>query len=530
MAWNHPASPAGAIGTSFVPAAPEPAETLENDGRAERQPLLGRLVGVEPFRRLVVAHAAGVAGDAFFAVSLADSLFFAVSADAARPSILLYLLLTLAPFAIVGPFVGSLIDRFPGRQRALIAGTNLGRAVAMVLVGWQRTSLLFFPLAFAVLVFGKAASVTKSALVPCLVRDHSRLVAENARLTRMVAVTSVSAGGLAAGALMVANAEVVLFAGAIIHLLAIPLAWRIPSVPVGSSEATSDNVELRGGPLTIAANAMSAVSAATGFVVFLLAFELKVTGRPAWFFGLVIAAGGVGGFLGTFVATAARRWRREEALIAMSLGLESVVALLTAINYRPVNAVVVTFTVGLAASIARRAFDSLTQRLTPDAEQGRAFAKFETRFQIAWVFGAVVPVLLQPSAAVGLQLLGIALGVALLAYLGGGHASRLHHRIAPAVSDATGEDLALQLFAIAERLREEGADRLAVVTAVEAVRVGSSPRRPSASDHPLLAELNRSWNLAVSGTGRLPGDVVENSFVLARMCLAQRSPVEGAGL
>ena len=84
-------------------------------------------------------------GDALFTVSLAGSLFFNVSADAARPTVLLYLLLTLAPFAVVGPFVGTVIDRFPGSQRALIATTNLGRTVAMALIAVQLTEPCVLP-------------------------------------------------------------------------------------------------------------------------------------------------------------------------------------------------------------------------------------------------------------------------------------------------------------------------------------------------------------------------------------------------
>ena len=78
---------------------------------------IAALAGAEPYRRLVLANSVAVAGDALFTVSLAGSLFFNVSADAARPTVLLYLLLTLAPFAVVGPFVGTVIDRFPGSQR-----------------------------------------------------------------------------------------------------------------------------------------------------------------------------------------------------------------------------------------------------------------------------------------------------------------------------------------------------------------------------------------------------------------------------
>ena len=177
-------------------------------------------MGAEPYRRLVVANSIGVVGDALFTVSLAGSLFFNVSADAARPTVLLYLLLTLAPFAVVGPFVGTVIDRFPGSQRALIATTNLGRAVAMALIAVQLTSLAFFPLAFAVLVLSKAASIAKSSLVPWLVGDDERLVAENARLSRATALVGGLAGGAGAIALALTSTEAVLIGAAIVHLTA----------------------------------------------------------------------------------------------------------------------------------------------------------------------------------------------------------------------------------------------------------------------------------------------------------------------
>ena len=170
--------------------------------------------GAEPYRRLVVANSIGVTGDALFTVSLAGSLFFNVSADAARPTILLYLLLTLAPFAVIGPFVGTVIDRFPGSQRGLIAVTNLGRAVAMLLIAVELKSLAFFPLAFVVLVLSKASSIAKSSLVPWLVADDDRLVAENARLSRATALVGGLAGAAGAAALALGSTEAVLVAAA----------------------------------------------------------------------------------------------------------------------------------------------------------------------------------------------------------------------------------------------------------------------------------------------------------------------------
>ena len=60
-----------------------------------------------PFARLALAHAIGVCGDVFVTVSLADSIFFGATDVGARGRrSLLYLLLTMAPFAVVAPCSG----------------------------------------------------------------------------------------------------------------------------------------------------------------------------------------------------------------------------------------------------------------------------------------------------------------------------------------------------------------------------------------------------------------------------------------
>src|SRR5262249_35600279 len=73
-----------------------------------------------PFARLPYAHAVGVCGDACITVSLAGSLFFQSPAHAARGKVLLYLLLTMAPFAIIAPILGPALDRMRGGRRILV--------------------------------------------------------------------------------------------------------------------------------------------------------------------------------------------------------------------------------------------------------------------------------------------------------------------------------------------------------------------------------------------------------------------------
>ena len=63
------------------------------------------------FRRLAISHTTNVAGDALVALALADTLFFSVPTAEARGNMVAFLLLTLAPFALIGPLLGSLVHR-----------------------------------------------------------------------------------------------------------------------------------------------------------------------------------------------------------------------------------------------------------------------------------------------------------------------------------------------------------------------------------------------------------------------------------
>src|SRR5580700_7280330 len=60
---------------------------------------------------LIELTAAGGVGDAFVAVALAGTLFFSASVDQARGRIALALLITMAPLAVLAPFLGPMLDR-----------------------------------------------------------------------------------------------------------------------------------------------------------------------------------------------------------------------------------------------------------------------------------------------------------------------------------------------------------------------------------------------------------------------------------
>ena len=78
---------------------------------------------------------------------------------------------------------------------------------------------------------------------------------------------------------------------------------------------------------------------------------------------------------------------------------------------------VAAFALAIGAAAGRLGFDSLLQRDGPDAVRGRAFARFETRFQVTWVIGGMFG-LIPVAESIGLFVLAGVLGFAAVSYVG----------------------------------------------------------------------------------------------------------------
>src|SRR5512142_3293122 len=116
--------------------------------------------------RLLDLHAASCAGDTLVTMGLAGTIFFNVGAGEARGRVALYLLLTMAPFALVAPVVGPVLDRFRHGRRYALAATMLGRAFLAWLISDYINGFGLYPAAFGVLVLSRAYGVARSAAVP----------------------------------------------------------------------------------------------------------------------------------------------------------------------------------------------------------------------------------------------------------------------------------------------------------------------------------------------------------------------------
>ena len=109
------------------------------------------------------------------------------------------------------------------------------------------------------------------------------------------------------------------------------------------------------------------------------------------------------------------------------LGLTVAVGLVTARYGGIVGSAVMAATVAVVSTCGKLGFDSLVQRDAPDANRGRSFAKFEVRFQLVWVIGAMTPVLIDIPLRVGFLFIAGTAGFALFSYLAGQRAAHRAH-------------------------------------------------------------------------------------------------------
>ena len=131
------------------------------------------------------------------------------------------------------------------------------------------------------------------------------------------------------------------------------------------------------------------IRAAVGFFVFGLAFALRRASEPAWMYAAAIGSYGAGTFLGNAIAPLMRRRFGEDRLIAGALGTLALVLAFSSLGASRMLVLLVSLVLGAVAAVARQAFDSMVQAHAPTATRARSFARFETRFQLGWVAGAV---------------------------------------------------------------------------------------------------------------------------------------------
>ena len=359
-------------------------------GRAVRRaaaPLARLWESDEPLDVYALEHMASVAGDALVAVALAESVFFSVSVSDAKLKVAAYLAFTVAPLALASPALVWLLDR-GGFLRVITFAVATGRAVLAVYGGPRFSSLAVFPIAFGLLALSRANGVVKNSLVAAYAPSQQGLVGANARLGRLAVVAGLAAAVPGVALLKLGGAEPVLNLAAAAYGVAALLSLRLHRPRVTKPSAMMPAPRGRIPELAAAAAGTAGLKAASGFLFFLLAFALRGTERPAYWFGVLAGTAALGGFLGDVVAPRLSRRVREDGVVFGAAAVAGVAALLAFARFALVPLALFALAAGAATEFGRLAFQSLMQRAAPPGAHGRVFVRYEMGFQLAWVAGA----------------------------------------------------------------------------------------------------------------------------------------------
>jgi MFS family permease len=416
---------------------------------------------------LIELTAAGSAGDAFVAVALAGTVFFNTSLHEARSQVVLYLVLTMAPFALLAPFIGPMLDRVRQGRRYILMGTLLARG----LLCWAMSGavsgdpITLFPAAFGVLVLQKAYSITRSSVTPRLLPPSLSLVTANARNGLAATIASTIAAPVAFGIQHYIGAAWVLRIGTLVYLGATVLGSRVPdhvdetvtvaaapaaAAPAAPGEppttpetpyltpptedATADlgahtaperpapavHKSRRGlrslGPVVgEAVWTNAAVRVFAGFMVFFLAFLLRSSHFHGFSqnmaLGALVFAAAAGGLLGTG-AGALFRSRVPQSMAFGVLVISIAACAFSALVFNLGTALIVAFVASVGTVLAKLALDSTIQREIPEEVRTSTFAVSETVHQVSWVAGGLAGVLI---SIIGNGPVGLGIATAVLA-------------------------------------------------------------------------------------------------------------------
>lgn len=406
--------------------------------------------GESGLARLVELHFVNICGDAALTVSLAGTIF-AIPTDEARAQVAQFLLLTMAPFALLAPFLGPLLDRFSHGRRWAIGTTLALRAfLCWVLAGAVATgSVWLFPAALGCLVASKAYGVTRSAAIPRLLPPGFTLVSANSRMA-LAGVAAMAVGGGLAGAVSRIGPDWSLRLAFAIYVVGTVLAIRLPGrvdssvgefdiedtrpPPPTSSHEVIAHVERQGRiggigarlrarilalPVAVRATLVSAMGARllTGFLTLFMAFLMRehpIAGYSGTLvLALVVGAAGAGNALGTVVGNAARTLRPDR-LVASALIVIVATSLATALAYSLLTLLILGLSAGLCAQVIKLSTDAIIQRDVAENVRTQMFAWSETVLQIAWVIGGGLGIALPLIPQLGFGVISGLLVVVLL--------------------------------------------------------------------------------------------------------------------
>jgi len=366
--------------------------------------------------------------DGIFQSALASFILFSPERQADALGAALAFAVVLLPYSIVGPFVGTILDRI-SRQRA-ITFSNLSRAVTLSII-----ALLLFQghtgieiTIFVLIAFGVNRLILAglSAGIPLMIESKS-LISANALAVTGGSVWVVLGGGIGLGmrSLLdsVTNADsadaYIILLGAAGYLTAALFASRLKKDEIGPLEHEIKNasftqglIEMREGVKFLsqnvdAARGIAAVAVHRGGITALTLIALLLerntfhdpadseAGLAGLSFTLSIAACGF--VVGAVIAPYGVRKVGRHRWMRLMLSASTLGPLFIVFTRTPLTLAIAAFVTALFGQSLKVTNDALVQSKIDDIYRGRVFSVYDVVVNGAIVSGAVIAALLLPN-------------------------------------------------------------------------------------------------------------------------------------
>jgi MFS family permease len=387
-----------------------------------RHPRLSRLLGV---------RWSGQATDGLFQSALASFVLFSPERQADALSAAVAFAVVLLPYSLVGPFVGTILDRV-SRQRALLFA-NTARVINLLVVAWLVFSgqtgielTVFVLIAFGI---NRLILAGLSAGLPLVIESKS-LISANALAVTGGSVLVVLGGGLGVAirnlfdSLAVADhadAMLVLIASGG-YLTASLMALRLGRKEIGPlphevKEASIKEglIEMREGfaflrthqdairGILATAVQRGGITALTLTALLLQRNTFNSPDNPEdglRGFGIVLAIAGIGITIGALTAPYGVARFGRHRWIKWSMLLSAFGPLILVVSQTEIALALTGFFVALCGQNVKVTNDALVQSKIDDYYRGRVFAVYDVLVNGAIVSGGLIAALLLPTSGV----------------------------------------------------------------------------------------------------------------------------------
>jgi MFS family permease len=393
------------------------------------------LMGIWPvgkgsrLNRILTIRWSGQLTDGLFQSALASFVLFSPERAPNAVSAALAFAVVLLPYSLIGPYVGTFLDRF-SRQR-IIRNCNYIRAVNLLIIAWliNSSSTGIILTLFVLFAFGVNRLILSglSAGLPLLVKKEE-LIAANALAVTGGTIWVVIGGGIgiAIKNLLSKSADadyadaVVVLVAAMGFLIAALACFRLNKYEIGPSEHESSH-EVRGykevlegvAILRSHPDALRGIVAVgiqrggiTALTLMALLLERNSFNDPQdpdaglAGFGMALAIAGIGIGLGAIISPygvlkfGRHRWMR----LLMFLCVPPLIVYAAQVN--EITMIGSAFLVGLCGQGIKVTNDALVQSKINDDYRGRVFAFYDVAVNAGIVIGAIGAALLLPDNGV----------------------------------------------------------------------------------------------------------------------------------